>query len=278
MRTTLKLTALLIFLNGCSGSLPTHPTDITTLPIVKMQALTRNVGSLGPALGVGMATNNTDTAGWFVHILFEYGDGINQIDRGRSISDAAPSQTVDTFARLEIEDDGCTTWQDDTFWMLPKAGRYTISDTRNYPPVISRLIKPTKNCRLPPSAPPLDPPPPVSCRVDAFSSWEGHVEGDTIIEHVTVKPGYGGIVAYLVSWGVPTFRVGGNVPLPQPRVHLTSQTLYVGVNILTAPLAASTYAGWQWEFGCEPGPTVLTEENLLSFPWIDSGWGNFLPG
>lgn len=250
---------------GCSDS-PTAPTRITTTAAaLKLQAPTRNAGELGPALGTGSATNHEDVPGWFTLVAFDFADGVNQIDVGNLSRDAAPGVTVDL--SIGVAQDDCKTYQVDVYWMLPRAAHYTISDTRNYPPIVSRKVLPLAHCR--------NAPPPPSCSIDAFESFEGHVDGDTIVEHVTVKPAFDGIVAYLVSWGVPAFRVGGNVPLPQPRVHLTTQTLHAGENVMTVPLAPPTYAGWQWEWGCSPGQALLTSDNIGAFTFINSGWGNF---
>ncbi len=156
----------------------------------------------------------------------------------------------------------------------------TESDIHNnHVDALGRVLQ-ASNCRNPPSTTTTTIPAGPTCSPDAFSSHEGHVDGTapaTIIEHMTVKPGYDGIVAYLVSWGVPALRLlPGDVPLPQARVYLTTQTLHVGANVMTAPVASpSVYPGWQWEWGCEAGPPILTDENLYDFAFIEGGWGNF---
>jgi hypothetical protein len=277
----------LVLTTACS-ELPTAPERSATLPSasLKLQEPTRNTGSLGPALGAGSATNHEDIAGWFTLVVWDFADGTNQIDLARLSLEVAMGQTV-TLA-VGLAEDPCKTYQVDIYWRMPRAASYTISDTMNYPPIVSRMVYPKSHCRNPPSPPKECPdctptptcincgPVPPVCSASAFSAWEGHVDDMTIVEHMTVRPGYDGIVAYLVSWGVPGFRIGGDVPLPQPRVHLTTQILHVGANVMTAPLAsASAYAGWQWEWGCEEPPFVLTEANLYDFHFLDGGWGNF---
>ncbi len=121
--------------------------------------------------------------------------------------------------------------------------------------------------------------PPV-CSALSFASFTLHVDGETVVEDMVVNPGYGGITAFLISYGAPTARRGdGDLPLPQTGV-LTTQALHVGPNRMTAPLASSSvYAGFQAEWGCYTDsnrpPLVLTEDNLRSFVYLDSGWGNF---
>lgn len=152
-----SLAAAALLLSACSES-PTSPTRITSIPssAQKVQAATRNTATLGPALGAGTATNNEVLTGWFTLVVFEFGDGVNQIDRGRFTADAAPGQQVQLSTGVEGEND-CTTYQVDVFWMMPKAARYTLSDTRNYPTIASRMVYPKASCRLPPTRP--EPPP-----------------------------------------------------------------------------------------------------------------------
>lgn len=154
----LALTALL----ATACDIATKPTDIRTAPLgaQKVQAPTRNTATLGPANGQGSATNHEDGPGWFTFIAWDFADGTNQIDVARFSRDAAPGQTVDASVAWD-DSDPCKTWQVDIYWNMPKAERYTINDTLNYPPVASRIIHPRSACRLPPSEP--IPPPPPSC-------------------------------------------------------------------------------------------------------------------
>ncbi len=250
-------------LSAC-GSSPIAPTRV---------ALVRAEASFdGGQLGHASVTNTTDKAAVFTFIIWDANDEANQIDKAQFISElVASGQQVEWKEGFQV--DPCVKYQRDIYMNLPKAERYTLSDVGNFFYASAGAYWPKGACSTTTTTIPVV----MACSADAFSYHEGHVEGNTIIEHMTVKPGYGGIVAYLISWGVPALRINpGDVPLPQVRVAQTVQVLHVGVNVMTAALAsASLYAGWQWEWGCEPGPPILTEENLYSFSWIEAGWGNF---
>lgn len=152
---------------GCSNA-PTAPTRIDTAPQAtqRMQAPTRNTGSLGPALGAGSATNHEGIAGWFVRIVFRLTADGQQIEVANTSQDAAPGQTVNL--NVGIAQDDCESYQDDIFWLLPRATHYTLSDTMNYQPVASRVVSAAAHCRKSPPpcigdcAPKLTCPPPVT--------------------------------------------------------------------------------------------------------------------
>ncbi len=253
-----KLLCLVALLSACDN--PVRPTTINGVPIPRQKAESLawfDPTQLGHATlnGVDYRVGLREVPGtcyqrdFFLYhdeplfIVWDARDRVNQVDVAH-FPFVAQHFTLSDFQSGPIG-------ADSVLWCIPS----------NPPPPV-----------IPPPPPHIDP----QCSREAFSSWEGHVEATTIIEHATVKIGYDGIVAYLMAWGVPAFRVGGDVPLPQIRTHLTTQILHVGMNVLTAPLSdSSQFAGWQWEFGCERGPDVLTERNLYDFQWIDTGWGNF---
>lgn len=139
------LIALALLCSACD--LATAPTRITTTPQAtqRLQAPTRNTGTLGPALGAGTATNREASAGWFTLVVWDFADGTNQIDLARLSLDAAVGQTVDL--GVGLGDDPCKTYQVDIYWLMPRAARYTLSDTMNYPPIASRMVYPRSHCR-----------------------------------------------------------------------------------------------------------------------------------
>lgn len=160
-----------LLLTSCAESptTPSPPRLATSTPLVaeRIQAPTRNTSTLGPALGTATATNHELTPGWFVRIIFRLASDGQQYEVASTAQDAAPGQTVDL--SVGVAQDPCESYQDDVFWLLPRAAHYTLSDTMNYRAIVSRVVAAVAHCRnapttpLPaPSPPPPDPPsPPV---------------------------------------------------------------------------------------------------------------------
>lgn len=104
--------------------------------------------------------------GFAAHIIFDFNDGINQIDIARL------TQWVDARASVPFsvgfQRDPCKTYQYDTVWGVNPAARYTMSDLGNLPLLASGKLYPTANCWNPPDAPP-PPSPPPSCVNTSFT-------------------------------------------------------------------------------------------------------------
>lgn len=246
-------------------------------------------------LGHGAITN-LGAPRAFVLVLWNAKDRVNQIFLNRSLDAALGTGEKGDFF-VPLADDRAHCVQRDFYAGVPlrvlNAERPTKSDYDPYFVGGDENIWDVDSCdpRLPPDPPkicvgcspnptcigcPVEPP---VCSADSFDSWVGYVDVDTIVERSVVKKGFDDIVAFLISYGVPVFRIGGNVPLPQHGVLLT-QKLKAGENFMKVPLASTTdYAGFQFEWGCfkekAPPPIELTKENLHSFEFLDTGWGNF---
>lgn len=104
--------------------------------------------------------------GWAAHIVFDFADGINQVDIARL------TQWVDAHASVPFSvgfnRDPCKTYQYDTVWGVNPAERYTMSDLGNLPLLASGKLYPQANCWNPPDALP-PPPPPPSCVNTSFT-------------------------------------------------------------------------------------------------------------
>jgi hypothetical protein len=124
-----------------------------------------------------------------------------------------------------------------------------------------------------------------TCSAASFVSWS-HAPITQVVatgietETVIVKDGAGPVVWYLSSWAAwGTFEFG--VPLPQTRIHMTTQTLHDGVNTIQVQIATiSESLIWQIEGGCEPGPPILTSaqdrEHGGQFDWLDDDGGDLI--
>ncbi len=249
---------------------------------------TKSVFTFGPELGHATVTNTTDTTDIFTFIVWRADDPVNQVDVAHDTVTLTPGASFTFGVGLAVGP--CNVYQPDIYKGLPQAQRYTMSDVGNYLFAGGGLVGPASHCRNPPDPKCTDCGPkttcigcetlPPVCSALSFASFTLHVDGETVVEDMVVNPGYEGITAFLISYGVPTYRRGdGDLPLPQTGV-LVTKTLVVGPNRMTAPLASSqVYAGFQAEWGCYTDsnrpPLVLTEENLRSFVYLDSGWGNF---
>lgn len=107
-----------------------------------------------------------DVDGWAAHIVFDFADGINQVDIARL------TQWVDARASVPFSvgfnRDPCKTYQYDTVWGVNPAAQYTMSDLGNLPLLASGKLYPTANCWNPPDVP-TPPPPQPSCVNTSFT-------------------------------------------------------------------------------------------------------------
>lgn len=112
--------------------------------------------SLSDGGGSALVTGG-DRDGWATHIVFDFADGVNQVEVAHFTAWVDARQSVPL--SVGFQRDPCKTYQVDTFWGLAPAARYTMSDLGNVRLLASKMLPATSPCRNPPDAPP----PPPSC-------------------------------------------------------------------------------------------------------------------
>lgn len=107
--------------------------------------------------------------GFAAHIVFDYNDGINQIDIARLTLWVDARATVPF--TVAFNRDPCKTYQYDTVFGVTPAPQYTMSDLGNLPPLASGMLYPQSNCWNPPDepSPPVPPVTPPQCVDKSFT-------------------------------------------------------------------------------------------------------------
>lgn len=115
-------------------------------------------------LGRVEVENVTDTDAFFTFIVWDFADGVNQIDVAHSAPTWIERHAKQTLT-VGLEVDPCKTYQPDVYKGLPKAERYTMSDVGNYLYASpGGPLQPKEHCRKD-NPPPPPPPPPPTCTV-----------------------------------------------------------------------------------------------------------------
>jgi hypothetical protein len=121
-------------------------------------------------LGHVIAKNDADVDRFATYIVWDYADGVNQIDVAHSEPTWVDRHTsADITIRVDV--DPCKVYQPDVYWNLPKQAHYTMSDVGNYKlDAPGKLAGPQHHCRTapPPCTVNCDqpPPPPPGCVVN----------------------------------------------------------------------------------------------------------------
>lgn len=86
--------------------------------------------------------------GFAAHIVFDFADGINQVDIAR-LTQRVEARASVAFS-VAFDRDPCKTYQYDTVWGVNPAARYTMSDLGNVKLLASGNLYPQANCWNPP--------------------------------------------------------------------------------------------------------------------------------
>lgn len=278
---TLAASALLT--SACSES-PASPTAgravATPLSVLKLGSYDSTSFYVDGQLGQAWVKNTTPSAAVFMFALFDATDPNNQVDlESRNSTILQPGDSARLTVGLRVPRCKVIVVQPDVWINPPKVGpnnKYTLGELTLYGGGSTQTVSGEMDgCGILPPPPPPPPPHDPVCSVESFSLFYHTRSADWIeTEHITVKPGFEGVVAYMMSWGVPGRFADFTPPLPQTRLQLVRQVLHVGENTMSVQLARpGEWPAWQMEWGCEPGPVTLVTGYEFSF--LDDDFGDF---